>query len=253
MGYYSDFGMLEDLATTLSRGYRYAGDYSRHRGRRHGRPSPGLDGRRLLGYLQNHDQVGNRAGGERSGELMSPGRVLIGAAIALTAPFVPMLFQGEEWSASTPFLYFTDHDAELGRAVSNGRREGFAPFGWDPESIPDPQDPETFRRSKLRWEEVSEPNHERVLDWYRALIELRTHYPELTDGNLAAVEVNFDEDASWLSYARGRVAVAFNLGEHGVHISVAGDRLALASAEGVQVDDRAIDLPPDSVAVVVRA
>src|SRR3954470_15972322 len=110
-GYYADFGALEDLAVTLVQGYRYAGDYSRFRQRRHGRPEPGLDGRRLLGYLQNHDQIGNRALGERSPALMSQGRVLIGAAVVLTGPFVPMLFQGEEWAASTPFQYFTIHTA----------------------------------------------------------------------------------------------------------------------------------------------
>ena len=103
---------------------------------------------------QNHDQVGNRAVGERTSALMSDGRLRVAAALLLTSPFVPLLFQGEEWGATTPFQYFTDHtDPELGRAVSEGRRREFAAFGWDPQAVPDPQDPATFERSKLDWTE----------------------------------------------------------------------------------------------------
>ena len=100
------------------------------------------------------------------------------AALLLTAPFVPMLFQGEEWAASTPFQYFTDHeDPDLGRAVTEGRRREFAAFGWDPEDVPDPQAPETFARSKLRWDERHEGGHGRVLDWYRQLIAAAPAHP----------------------------------------------------------------------------
>ena len=251
-GYYADFGTLEDLAVTLVQGYRYAGDYSPFRQRRHGRPSPALDGRRLLGYLQNHDQVGNRALGERSAALMSPGRVLIGAAVVLTAPFVPMLFAGEEWAASTPFQYFTDHDAELGAAVSKGRRAEFAAFGWDPQNVPDPQAPDTFERSKLRWDELSAPDHARVLDWHTRLISLRKRYPELTDGRLEYVGVEFDEDERWLTFTRGRVTIAFNIGEFEARVAADPCHIELTSSDGVRFESDELVLPPDSVAILVR-
>ncbi len=127
---------------------------------------------------QNHDQVGNRAIGERSSALMSEGRLKIAAALLLTSPFVPLLFQGEEWAAATPFQYFTDHpDPDLGRAVSEGRRSEFAYFGWEPEEVPDPQDPATFERSKLDWSEKSAKFG--ILDWYRVLIRLRREEPSV--------------------------------------------------------------------------
>jgi len=252
-GYYADFGTLEDLAATLVQGYRYAGDYSPFRQRRHGRPSPALDGRRLLGYLQNHDQVGNRALGERSAQLMSRGRLLIGAAVVLTAPFVPLLFQGEEWAASTPFLYFSDHDAELGAAVSAGRRAEFAAFGWDPKNVPDPQAIETFERSKVRWDELSAPDHATVLTWHTRLISLRKRYPELTDGRLEYVGVEFDEDERWLTFARGRVTVAFNLGEFEARIAADPCHIELASSDGVRFEADELILPPDSVAILLSS
>src|SRR5208283_3160589 len=115
-GYYADFGSFADLAKALRNAYVYDGRYSVHRRRPHGRPPEGLDGSRFLAYMQNHDQVGNRAGGERSSRLMNSGRLKIAAALVLTSPFIPLLFQGEEWGATTPFLYFTDHcDAALAR------------------------------------------------------------------------------------------------------------------------------------------
>lgn len=106
-----------------------------------------------------------------------------------------MAIGGEEWAASTPFQYFTDHhDPELGAAVSKGRREEFASFGSDPASVPDPQAVESFLRWKVNWDELSQPDHARVLEWHRALIALRRRYPELTDGRLDYVGVEFDED-----------------------------------------------------------
>jgi maltooligosyltrehalose trehalohydrolase len=148
--YYQDFGSLADLAKVLTRGLVYDGSYSHYRRRSHGRPATGLSGHRFVGCLQNHDQVGNRALGERTSHLLSPGRIKIGATLVLTAPFVPMLFQGEEWAASTPFLYFTDHqDPKLGEAVKRGRREEFAAFGWQPDKIPDPQKKKPFSAPNL--------------------------------------------------------------------------------------------------------
>jgi maltooligosyltrehalose trehalohydrolase len=168
-GYYADFGCMHHLAAALERGFIYDGCYSEFRGRPHGRPLEGVSKARLLGYLQTHDQVGNRARGERIGMLASLDRVKAGAALVMTSPFVPMIFQGEEWAAGTPFLYFTDHtEPDLARAVSEGRRREFAAFGWPPESVPDPQDRETFLRSKLNWDEPASQPHADILRWYRA-------------------------------------------------------------------------------------
>ncbi|MGH3308632.1 MAG: malto-oligosyltrehalose trehalohydrolase, partial [Nocardioides sp.] len=194
-GYYEDFGPLHLLGKALRQAWVYDGTYSPHRQRTHGRPPTGLHGGRFVVSTQNHDQVGNRARGERLGHLVSPDRVRIAAALLLTSPFVPLLFQGEEWSASTPFQYFTDHAPELGRAVSEGRRHEFAAFGWEAGEVPDPQDPATFARSVLRWDEVTEPGHAEILDWYRELIALRRSRPGLAAAPLDDVEVEVDEDA----------------------------------------------------------
>src|SRR5205085_8410784 len=149
----------------------YDGRFAAERGRRHGRPTTGLDGWQFLGYLQDHGRVGNRAMGERSSAMMSTGRLKVGAALVVLSPFVPMLFMGEEWGATTPFQYFTDHqDPDLGRAVSEGRRSEFGSFGWDPGDVPDPQDQAPFEKSKLDWAEIEKPNHAQLLDWHRRLI-----------------------------------------------------------------------------------
>jgi maltooligosyltrehalose trehalohydrolase len=212
-GYYVDFGGLSHVARALTRGFVYDGAFSPHRRRRHGRPATGLGGRRLLGYLQNHDQIGNRALGERSSHLVSTGLLKVGAALVLTAPFVPLLFQGEAWGASTPFLYFTDHqDPDLAAAVREGRRREFAAFGWDPETVPDPQDPATFERSRLDWGELARVPHAGLLDWHRDLIALRRAHPALADDRLEAVEVRFDEAERWLIVLRPGLVVACNFG-----------------------------------------
>jgi len=213
-GYYSDFGSLAQLAKALEQAYVFDGCRSAHRRRHHGRPPTGLDGSSFFGFLQNHDQVGNRATGERSSALMGTGRVKIAAALVLCAPFVPMLFQGEEWAASTPFQYFTDHgDAELGEAVSEGRRREFAAFGWKPDEVPDPQDPETFRRSRLDWDELARSPHAEVLAWHRQLLRLRREVPALAGNDFTDVAVRFDEAAGWLVVERGPLSVVCNLSD----------------------------------------
>jgi maltooligosyltrehalose trehalohydrolase len=250
-GYYADFGSLAQIGVALEHAYVYAGQHSAHRRRRHGRPASGVPGWRFLGYLQNHDQVGNRAHGERSGRLMSPGRLKIGAALVLCAPFVPMLFQGEEWAASTPFLYFTDHrDPELGRAVSAGRRAEFAAFGWDPAEVPDPQEEQTFLRSRLHWAEVDQPGHVEMRDWYRSLIALRRTTPDLRDGRLDHVEVHCDGEAAELVMTRRSVTVAVNLATEERLVGVPAPRLLLGSEPGVRLAEGGVVLPPDSVAIV---
>jgi maltooligosyltrehalose trehalohydrolase len=210
-GYYADFGSLADLAQALRQAFVYDGRQSGYRQRRHGRSPSGLSGHRFLGYLQNHDQVGNRAQGERISQLVDTGLLKVGAALVLTSPFVPMLFMGEEWGAGTPFLFFSDHqDPAVAAATSQGRVREFAAFGWRPEEVPDPQSEETFLRSKLDWTELSHEPHAEILDWYRRLVQLRRSYPELRDGDLGRVKVDFDETERWLTLERGRVKLRCN-------------------------------------------
>jgi maltooligosyltrehalose trehalohydrolase len=254
-GYYADFGALADLAKAIERVFVYDGSYSAFRRRRHGRPPKGIIGHSFLGYLQNHDQIGNRAKGERSSHLLSVGRLKIGAALVLTAPFIPMLFQGEEWAASSPFLYFTNHqDAELGRLVTEGRRREFAAFSAHSEDVPDPQALETFERSKLVWNEHNREPHAEMLDWHRRLIRLRREFAALSDGRLDRVTVTCDEQAKWLVMARDAMAVACNLSERRQRVPVSSGkdaRILLASEKEVQVVGDGVELPPASVAVLV--
>lgn len=255
-GYYADFGALADLAKALREVFVYDGRYSAFRKRRHGRRPMGLPGHSFLGYLQNHDQVGNRAKGERSSQLMNTGRLKIAAALVLTGPFIPMLFQGEEWGASSPFLYFTDHrDPELGRAVTEGRRREFAAFSAHVEDVPDPQAPETMERSKLNWAEREKDPHAELLDWHRRLIRLRRELTALTDPRLEQVHVSFDEQAKWLVMKRGSVAVACNIAPAGqrIPLAIGASDIVLASDNKIRLVDESLELPADSAAVLVSA
>ena len=251
-GYYADFGTLAQLAKSLRCVFVYDGNYSEHRGRNHGRPVVGLSGHRFIGFVQNHDQVGNRAQGERISHEAGEGRAKIAAALVLTAPFIPMLFQGEEFGASAPFLYFTDfEDPELGKAISEGRKKEFVAFGWKPDEIPDPQQEQTFLQSRLNWSELSEPLHASLLQWHKDLIHLRHSYSEFSDGNLNAVHVTFDESAQWLLLKRGHLRVACNLGQAPVTLEVgAKPNLLLASDDSVSLQGESIRLGPDSVGIV---
>ncbi len=255
-GYYQDFGTLAQLAKVLTRGLVYDGCYSVYRRRCHGRPATGISGTRFVGCLQNHDQVGNRALGERTGRMLSPGLLKIGAALVMTSAFVPMLFQGEEWGASTPFLYFTDHqEPELGEAVKRGRRKEFAAFGWESEAIPDPQDEETFAHSRLNWEELQEENSRHMLAWHQSLISLRRRLSPLTDGEIGRVSVLFDETERWLIMTRGPVLVACNFAETPVTISCADakdKKMVLSSADDIVVKETTLMLPAQGVAILLQ-
>jgi maltooligosyltrehalose trehalohydrolase len=254
-GYYADFGSLADLAKALRCVFVYDGNYSEYRGRNHGRQVVGLSGHRFVGFVQNHDQVGNRAKGERLSHEAGVGRAKIAAALVLTAPFVPMLFQGEEFGASAPFLYFTDYeDPELGQLISEGRKKEFVAFGWSPDEIPDPQREETYSSSKLKWSELGEQPHASLLQWHKDLIALRRSRSELSDGNLNAVQVRFSEEAQWLVLERGDLRVVCNLGQAPVDLEIGnGAQMLLASDESVGVSGTNIKLGPDSVGVVCVA
>lgn len=251
-GYYSDFGSLAQLAKALERTFVYDGIYSPNRNRRHGRPVGNLSQHRFLGFIQNHDQVGNRALGDRIRQSAGIERAKIAAAFVLLGPFIPMLFQGEEWATTSPFLYFADHqDPELARLVSEGRRHEFDGFGWDPSIIPDPEKRETFLRSKLDWDEVRRPAHVEVFDWYSELIRLRRSEPSLNNGEPGNSAVTYNEEQRWLCMQRGSIIVACSIAESAQTVPIhRGGEMILASQQAMAISGDSVTLPPDSVAVI---
>jgi len=260
-GYYADFGSLATLAKALTGAFVHDGSYSSFRGRLHGRRVNRDDtpGYRFVAFLQDHDQVGNRALGDRlSGEpdALPPELLKVGAALLLTAPFTPMLWMGEEWGASTPWQFFTSHpEPELAASVAAGRRDEFAGHGWATGDVPDPQDPATFERSKLDWSELDDDKHADVLDFYRRLLALRRSRPELSDPRLDLVEVGYDEGARWLVVYRGALRVAVNLAAERQEVPLDGTPMSvlLASGPGFVYRDGVIELEPASAAVVELA
>ena len=252
-GYYEDFGSLAKLGKALRQAWVYDGQWSAHRQKTRGRRAPDLPSHSFVIAVQNHDQVGNRAAGDRISALMDEGSLQAAAALLLTAPFTPMLFQGEEWAASSPFQYFADHaDPELGAAVREGRRREFAAFGWLPEAVPDPQDRATFDRSKLVWDELDEPYHRRVLDWYSALIELRRRLPVRRD--TAGIHTEIDGDLRTIVFERDGISVRVNLGKADWFSSITeGDRVLMASVSQIKTSAGSICLPPSSVVILETA
>lgn len=184
-GYFGSYtGSIRDVVTTLRKGWFFEGRESGHGGAPRGTPADGLPPRAFVQCIQNHDQVGNRALGDRLHHSIGPSDYRALSALLILSPYTPLLWMGQEWMASAPFLYFTDHPVELGRLVTEGRREEFAHFSSfaDPamrEEIPDPQAVETFRRSVLCWEEREGPPHAGVLTLYRELLGLRRSEPAL--------------------------------------------------------------------------
>jgi maltooligosyltrehalose trehalohydrolase len=256
-GYYADFAAdpLAALRTTLTGAFFHAGTWSSFRDALHGAPvdTARLPGHRFLGYLQDHDQVGNRATGDRITATISPGLAKVAAAMVLTSPFTPMLFMGEEWAASTPWQYFTDHqEIDLADAVRDGRRREFAAHGWAAEDVPDPQDRATCQRSRLDWAELDREPHASVLDWHRRLIALRRATPELTDPRLDRVQVRYDGSARWVVIERCGLRVVCNLAdsEQSVPLDDAPSELLLASEAVPITGSAALALPRESVAIV---
>jgi maltooligosyltrehalose trehalohydrolase len=255
-GYYSDFGSISNIAKAIRHAFVYDGQFSPHRRRVHGRSTDGLSGHCFLGYLQNHDQIGNRARGERSSHLMSLKKLKIGAALVLTSPFVPMLFQGEEWGASTPFFYFTDYqEPELAKAVREGRCREFAAFGWKPEDTADPQARETFERSKLKWDEVAKSPHAEILDWHKKLIQLRGSEPDLCDGDLKKVRTTCDEQNRWLVVERSNVTIVCNFSDRPQQIPIrpGEQKILLASEAGIHAAGGFANFPAESVVMLKLA
>ncbi len=252
-GYYADFGSLATLAQTLKHGYFHAGTYSSFRHRRHGRPldTATIPATRLLAYTLTHDQVGNRAVGDRPSQRLTSGQLAVKAALALLSPYTAMLFMGEEWASSSPFQFFSSHpEPELARATAEGRKAEFAEHGWDADEILDPQDPDTFLRSKLNWGEVAEGDHDRLHKTYRQLIALRRNEPDLADPWLDHMSIDFDEQQRWIIMHRGKLSIACNLGTDTVSIPVTGEVVSAWGEPGVGTESTA--LPGHSFAILRR-
>jgi maltooligosyltrehalose trehalohydrolase len=246
-GYYEDFGAVAQLATAMREGFVYQGQYAPHRKQPFGTPSLELPGDRFVICSQNHDQIGNRAVGERLAQL-APGCEHAVAAATILAPAVPMLFMGEEHADPAPFQYFTDHqDAALGQAVRDGRRREFP--SWNASEVPDPQAPETRERSVIDLALADGGRHRDVRRWYRALITLRREHPELVDKARAATVV--DEEGGALALIHGeRIAVVVSLRGKAVRLGLpkSGWRIALDAGEfggptGAAVDRNVVSLP----------
>ncbi len=257
-GYYADFGRMSDIGKVLTRAFFHDGTFSSFRGRDHGRPVDTLitPAWRFLGYSQNHDQIGNRAAGDRLTAQLSWDDLAIAAVLVFTAPFTPMLFMGEEWAASTPWQFFTSHtDQFLADSTREGRIEEFARMGWDRGLVPDPQAESTFLDSKLDWSEPVSGDHARMLALYRELAALRRARAELTDPWFTDVRVACDDDERWLTIDRSGLRIAVNLADADRRIPLdgpAGDVLVRTRA-GASVDGRTLVLPPHAAAVLAPA
>ncbi|WP_169582330.1 MULTISPECIES: malto-oligosyltrehalose trehalohydrolase [Microbacterium] len=252
-GYYADFAPLAALVKASTRGFFHDGTFSSFRGREHGHR---IDQRvpmwRLITFSQDHDQIGNRAAGDRLSQTLDEGGLAIAAVLTVLTPYTPMLFMGEEWGASTPWQFFTSHpEPELGEATARGRKAEFARMGWDESVVPDPQDPETFHRSKLTWRERDAAPHARLLAMYRELIALRRRIPGLTDPDFRHLSATADEDARWFRLVRPGVEVLVNFSTEAVRLPVPGAALAWATDSRAEASDGWLMLPPRSGAVAV--
>jgi len=244
-GYYADFEPLSALAKVATEGFFHNGTYSSFRERDHGQPIPSdVPTSRLVTFSQDHDQIGNRAIGDRLTESLDYGQLAIAAVLVLAGPYTPMLFMGEEWGASTPWQFFTSHpEKELGEATARGRIAEFEKMGWDPDVVPDPQDPETFTRSKLDWSELSEGDHARLLQLYKDLIALRRERSELRDTSFSSLSAEVDEATGYFRLDRGALSIVVNLGTGDLSL-IDGTILLSTSGSG---------LPPHSAAIIERA
>ncbi|MDO5287669.1 MAG: malto-oligosyltrehalose synthase [Actinomycetia bacterium] len=256
-GYYADFAPLGSLAKVLTKGFFHDGTWSSFRGRDHGVP---IDPERFPGWRfvvsnQNHDQVGNRAQGDRLAASLDTDQLALAAMLTLTSPFTPMLFMGEEWGASTPFQFFTSHpEPDLAQAVSEGRVREFERMDWGDNEVPDPQDLATYERSRLCWDEVAQGEHGRVLGMYRSLARLRREIPELSSPHLRHVRAECDEAARWLVVHRGDIVVVANFSDQPVTVPMGHIPYRVAwqtPGYGVWLDWESVKLQPHCGAVLV--
>jgi maltooligosyltrehalose trehalohydrolase len=257
-GYYADFASLEALAKTSAHGFFHDGTYSSFRERNHGHPIPeSVPTWRLVEFAQDHDQIGNRATGDRLSATLDRRQLAVVAVLTLTAAGTPMLFMGEEWGATTPWQFFTSHpEPDLGKATAEGRIAEFEKMGWDPDVVPDPQDPATFERSKLDWDEAASGNSASLLALYRELLALRRQMPELTNPDFRSLASEFLDEERWFRLDRGSVSVLVNLSDHERTFPVAGRIVLDSGAEFggpvARVEANQVIAAPISAVIVSR-
>jgi maltooligosyltrehalose trehalohydrolase len=273
MGYYQDFGSVGHLAKAFREGFVYSGEYSSYRRCRHGNSSRDIPAHKFVVCAQNHDQVGNRMLGERLSELVSFEQVKLAAGVVLLAPFIPLLFMGEEYGETAPFPYFVSHsDPALIDAVRRGRREEFKAFRWSGEP-PDPQSEGTFEHAKLNYALRAEGRHRILKDFYSELIEIRKSIQALRSLSKHRMEVQENEDVRIVTVRRwsdtDEVTAVFHFGEDGAAVNVgliAGlweKRLdsaetrwmgpgSLVPAQFVSDTAHAFTIPPYAVVLFVR-
>ena len=250
-GYYADFEPLEALAKVCEKGFFHDGTFSSFRDRDHGRPvdTTHMPTWRLVVANQNHDQIGNRARGDRLAEHLDDDQLACAALLTLAGPFTPMLFMGEEWAASSPFQFFTSHpEPELGTATAEGRIAEFEKMGWDPAEVPDPQDPATFHRSRLDWDELNGGRHAVVLDCYRRLARLRRELPQLTDPAFGSVSCSVE--GRLFTMRRGDLLVVVNAGETAATAEVGPREVLFETPTGVGLEGTTLALPPHTGALL---
>jgi maltooligosyltrehalose trehalohydrolase len=244
-GYYADFDSLEALGKVFVHGYFHDGTRSSFRHRSHGQPIDTLRTPtwRLVVCWDNHDQIGNRATGERLSSRLDTQQLGIAAMLTLLSPFTPMIFMGEEWGASTPWQFFTSHpEPELGEAVAKGRLEEFAEMDWDTSNVPNPQDPQTFADSKLDWSEPHSGAHAELLALQTELLRIRHSYPDLTDPRFDHGEASSSDEQGWLLVERGEVVIVANFSDTPSEVTLAGPVESLVTVGEVSVEDDRVTL-----------
>jgi maltooligosyltrehalose trehalohydrolase len=226
---YYDFGSIGQMTKAFNDGFVHSGEWVRFRKRKYGASSAGVPGNRFIVFNQNHDQVGNREDGKRLNMLVDFERAKLAAAAILLAPYIPMLFMGEEYAEESPFYYFVSHsDKDLIRAVQEGRIKEFAEFGFG-DHVPDPQSEETFSGSKLQWNRRNQDEHKTMLHWYKELIRLRKTLPALEDfdkGNIRAEVIN-EKAMALFRYTGGEknsMVCLFNFSEEAVEYTIAANQ-----------------------------
>ena len=201
-GFLMDFGAVADLSRSITEGFVFDWKYSRYRRRHYGSSSKDRPGEQFVGFIQNHDQIANTSRGKRLSSLVSVGQQKLAAVLTLTSPFLPLLFMGEEYGETAPFLYFTSFDDPgLAAAVREGRKKEMASH-YSESDFADPQAPGTFERCKLDWSKTAISPHAEILRIYRDLISLRKQHPSLANCRKDLTEIQFDEQAKWLVMKR---------------------------------------------------